>query len=70
MTTFVFTIALITINELLQFVPLNALWGLTTFLCTIAIDNCCMLYSNCGIFYVVISTSRSSAIMIITTTIP
>ena len=40
MTTFVFTIALITINELLQFVPLNALWGLTTFLYTIAIDNC------------------------------
>ena len=31
MTNFVFTIELITINKLLQFLPLKALWGLSTF---------------------------------------
>ena len=39
------------------------------FLCTNAIDNFCMLYSNWGILYVVKTTSRSSAIMIIITKI-
>ena len=40
------------------------------FLCSNAIENCCMLYSNCGISYFVKTTSWSSAISIITTTVP
>ena len=58
MTNFVFTIELITINKLLQFLPLNALCGLstfyvllqlTTFVCTNTIDNFCMDYCNKGL---------------------
>ena len=40
------------------------------FLCTIAIDSCCLLHSNCGIFHIAKTTPRSSVILIITTTIP
>ena len=48
---FVFTIALITINKLLQFFPLNALWGWTTFFCAIAIANFCMHYNYKQLLY-------------------
>ena len=85
MTTFVFTIALITINELLQFVPLNALWGLTifyvllqltTFACTITIDNFCMHYYYRQLLYGLLQqrtityfrTTLTSSVTLITTT--
>ena len=54
----VFTIALITIKKIFKYLPLNALWGLTTFyvllqlttfVCTITIDNFCMDYCNKGL---------------------
>ena len=47
-----------TLSCLLTFVLHYCNWQL--FLCTIVIDNCSMLYSNCEIFYVAKTTSRSS----------
>ena len=58
MTTFVFFIALITFDKLLQYLTLNGLWVLTTFyvvlqlitfVCTNNIDNFCMDYCNKGL---------------------